>query len=92
MDVQVPSFLTAGKGKLALNRTPACGRLYWATFIPMRLLLYPALLVKFWLVLDGFPLPERLLVVACQFLLCCFNAGVPACRARRLPAPALLLC
>ena len=58
----------------------------------MRLLLYPALLVKFWLVLDGFPLPERLLVVACQFLLCCFNAGAPAGRARRLPAPALLLC
>lgn len=56
----------------------------------MRLLLYPALLVKFWLVLDGFPLPERLLVVACQFLLCCFNAGAPAGRAPASSGPAAL--
>ncbi|KAK9826081.1 hypothetical protein WJX81_000287 [Elliptochloris bilobata] len=58
--------------------------LYWATFVPMRLVLYPALLVKFWLVLHGFPLWDRLLVVACQFLLCCFNIGmVYASLARR---------
>jgi hypothetical protein len=60
-------------------------RLYWGTFVPLRLMLYPGLLVKFWLVLDGFPLYERLLVVACQFLLCCFNVGAapPAARCRR---------
>jgi len=53
--------------------------------VPLRLMLYPALLVKFWLVLDGFPLYERLLVVACQFLLCCFNFGaaLPAARCRQ---------
>ena len=50
--------------------------LYWLTFIPLRLVLYPGLLVKFWLVLEGFPLSERLLVCTCQFLLCCFNFGV----------------
>lgn len=50
--------------------------LYWLTFIPMRLVVYPALLVKFWLVLEGFPLSERLLVCVCQFLLCCFNVAV----------------
>lgn len=49
----------------------------------MRLMLYPALLVKFWLVLGGFPLYERLLVVTCQFLLCCFNLGAPPCSTRR---------
>ena len=38
-----------------------------------RLILYPGLLYPFWRVLEGFPLWERLLVVTCQFLLCCFN-------------------
>ena len=51
-------------------------RLYWLTFIPQRLVMYPALLVKFWFVTEGFPLPDRLLVCTCQFLLCCFNVGV----------------
>ena len=50
--------------------------LYWITFIPLRLVLYPGLLVKFWMVLSGYPLYERLLVCTCQFLLCCFNYGV----------------
>ncbi len=65
-------------------------RLYWGTFVPLRLMLYPGLLVKFWLVLDGFPLYERLLVVACQFLLCCFNVGTapPAARSPGAPAAA----
>ena len=50
--------------------------LYWVTFIPQRLVMYPALLLKFWMVLGSFPLQERLLVCVCQFLLCCFNFGV----------------
>ncbi|EIE22654.1 hypothetical protein COCSUDRAFT_47639 [Coccomyxa subellipsoidea C-169] len=49
---------------------------YWISFIPMRLILYPYMLVRFWVVLDEFPLYERLPVVLCQFLLCCFNYGM----------------
>jgi hypothetical protein len=61
-----------------LNRLLTNDRAYWITFIPMRLILYPWLLVRFWNVLEGFPLWERLLVVGCQLLLCCFNYGKSA--------------
>lgn len=50
--------------------------LYWLTFIPQRLIMYPALLVLFWYVTAGHTLADRLLVCTCQFLLCCFNVGV----------------
>ena len=63
---------------LSLNSVMYCRRAYWITFIPLRLVLYPALMVRFWLVLEGYPLWERLLVVGCQFGLCCFNYGKPA--------------
>ena len=41
----------------------------------MRLVLYPYLLFRFWFALEGFGL-ERLVVVACQFLLCGFNGAM----------------
>jgi hypothetical protein len=50
-------------------------RAYWVSFVPLRLVLYPMLLVRFWVVLREFPLWERLLVVICQLLLCFFNFG-----------------
>ena len=65
-------------------------RAYWATFVPLRLILYPVLLVRFWVVLDGFPLWERLLVVGCQLLLCAFNFGA-RCVACGNPSHAPLL-
>lgn len=52
---------------------------YWISFIPMRLILYPVMLVRFWVVLEDFPLYERLPVVFYQFLLCCFNYGMVFC-------------
>ena len=41
----------------------------------MRLVMYPVLLVRFWLVLEGYPWWDRGLVVLCQLLLCLFNYG-----------------
>lgn len=48
---------------------------YWATFLPMRLVLYPYLLFRFWFALEGFGL-ERVAVAICQFLLCGFNGAM----------------
>eukprot|EP00884_Botryococcus_braunii_P020500 jgi/Botrbrau1/7133/Bobra.0143s0013.1 len=50
--------------------------LYWITFIPFRCIMYPGLLVKFWFVLDGYPLWERCYVCLCQLGLCMFNAAM----------------
>ncbi len=50
-------------------------RLYWLSFIPMRLVMYPVLLVRFWRVLEGYPWWDRGLVVLCQAMLCMFNYG-----------------
>ena len=52
-------------------------RAYWISFVPLRLILYPVLLVRFWVVLEPFPLWERLLVCTCQLFLCFFNVGAP---------------
>ena len=52
-------------------------RAYWLSFIPMRLIMYPVLLVRFWRVLEGYPWWDRGLVVGCQLLLCLFNYGKP---------------
>ncbi|CAK0782861.1 hypothetical protein CVIRNUC_006056 [Coccomyxa viridis] len=49
---------------------------YWLSFIPMRLIMYPVLLVRFWRVLEGYPWWDRGLVVGCQLLLCLFNYGM----------------
>ena len=43
--------------------------------MPLRLILYPVLLVRFWVALEPFPMWERLVVVGCQLLLCAFNFG-----------------
>ena len=51
-------------------------RAYWLSFIPMRLIMYPVLLVRFWRVLEGYPWWDRGLVVGCQLLLCLFNYGM----------------
>jgi hypothetical protein len=51
-------------------------RMYWITYVPLRLILYPALLPRFWFVLEGFPMWERVGVVTCQFLLCLFNLAM----------------
>ena len=57
-----------------LIRLLSC-RAYWLSFIPMRLIMYPVLLVQFWRVLEGYPWWDRGLVVVCQLMLCLFNYG-----------------
>ena len=65
-----------------------CCRAYWISFIPMRLMMYPVLLVQFWRVLEGYPWWDRGLVVGCQLLLCLFNYGMlPAERTPHLLLP-----
>ena len=48
---------------------------YWATFLPMRAVLYPYLLFRFWFTLKDFGL-ERILVCICQLMLCGFNGAM----------------
>ena len=62
---------------IARRQLPSCrGFLHWAfwlTFFPLRLVLYPYLVVHIHHVLAGLPWYERYTAVACQVILCGFN-------------------
>lgn len=50
--------------------------LYWITLIPMRLVMYPYLLLPFYHTLGGHSWAEKVLCLGCQVLLCAFNYGL----------------
>ena len=58
------------------SRRLLMNRLYWFTYVPVRLVLYPALIPKFWFVTERFPVWERINMVGCQLVLCLFNIGM----------------
>ncbi len=53
-----------------------CDVLYWVTFIPFRLVLYPGLLVPFAQSLAGYSLLDNVLCLGAQGLLCLFNVAL----------------
>lgn len=50
--------------------------LYWCSFVPMRMVLYPYLLLPFSHALASHPLLERVACLGAQALLCLFNFGL----------------
>lgn len=53
-----------------------CDVLYWATFVPFRIVLYPALLWPFWQSLKTHSALNKTLCLGAQFLLCLFNLAL----------------
>lgn len=53
-----------------------CDVLYWATFVPFRIVLYPALLWPFWQSLQTHSALNKTLCLGAQFLLCLFNVAL----------------
>lgn len=53
-----------------------CDVLYWATFVPFRIVLYPALLWPFWQSLQSHSPLNKVLCLGAQFLLCLFNLAL----------------
>ena len=62
---------------IARRQFPACRGFmhwaYWVTFFPLRMVLYPYLIVHIYYALAALPWYERSLAVACQTILCGFN-------------------
>lgn len=53
-----------------------CDVLYWVTFVPFRIILYPALLWPFWQSLQTHSALNKTLCLGAQFLLCLFNLAL----------------
>lgn len=49
------------------------GWLYWVTFLPLRTILYPIMLVKFWEEMSPHPTWEKFAVCGSQLVLIAFN-------------------
>ncbi|KAL3161784.1 hypothetical protein ABBQ38_008878 [Trebouxia sp. C0009 RCD-2024] len=62
---------------IARRQLPSCRRLmhwaFWISFFPLRMVLYPYLVVHIYYVLAQLPWYERFTAVACQIILCGFN-------------------
>jgi hypothetical protein len=71
--VEVNTFFLIARRQSPVRVRAPLTWLYWATFVPLRLGLYPALVPRFWAATSGHPLWERLTVVAAQLLLVAFN-------------------
>lgn len=70
--VEINTFFLIARRQLRTGRQLfRC--LYWATFLPLRLALYPYLLVQFYRVMQPFPLWELVVVCGCQTILIAFN-------------------